>query len=83
MSRNRNLSLPIAAIVALLFGVFFHAFNGVRIILVDFWPARFSNWKAQRTMFRLVVLLTVVFFIPAAIATVAPFFNISLPWWPA
>ncbi len=42
-------------VMALLFGVFFHAFNGVRIILVDFWPDRFSNLKMQRTLFRLVV----------------------------
>ncbi|MEZ4767154.1 MAG: succinate dehydrogenase, cytochrome b556 subunit [Caldilineales bacterium] len=69
--------------MALIFGVFFHAFNGVRIILVDFWPARFSNLKAQRVMFRIVLVLTVILFIPAAIATVAPFFNIALPWWPA
>lgn len=69
-------------VMGLLFGVFFHAFNGVRIILVDFWPNRFSNWKAQRAMFRIVVALTLIFFIPAAIVTVAPIFGFHMPWWP-
>jgi succinate dehydrogenase / fumarate reductase cytochrome b subunit len=68
-------------VLGLLFGVFYHAFNGVRIILVDFWPERFSNWKTQRTMFRAVLALTLLAFIPAAIATIAPIFGIHMPWW--
>ena len=65
-------------VMALLFGVFFHAFNGVRIILVDFWPDKFSNLKMQRTLFRLVVVVTLIFFIPTAIITVAPIFGVDL-----
>lgn len=68
-------------VLGLLFGVFYHAFNGVRIILVDFWPERFSNWKTQRTMFRIVLALTLLAFIPAATATIAPIFGIHMPWW--
>lgn len=68
-------------VLGLLFGVFYHAFNGVRIILVDFWPERFSNWKTQRTMFRIVLALTLLAFIPAAIVTIAPIFGIHMPWW--
>ena len=68
--------------LGLIFGVVYHAFNGVRIILVDFWPNRFSNWKTQRLMFRIVLLLTLIVFIPAAIATVGPWFGIHMPWWP-
>lgn len=68
-------------VMGLLFGVYYHAFNGVRIILVDFWPERFSNWKAQRLMFRIVIVLTLLAFIPSAIATVAPLFNLHMPWW--
>jgi succinate dehydrogenase / fumarate reductase cytochrome b subunit len=68
-------------VLGLLFGVFYHAFNGVRIILVDFWPERFSNWKTQRTMFRVVLALTLLAFIPAAIVTIAPIFGIHMPWW--
>ena len=37
--------------LGLIFGVVYHAFNGVRIILVDFWPNRFSNLRMQRNMF--------------------------------
>ena len=69
--------------LGLIFGVVYHAFNGVRIILVDFWPNRFSNWKTQRRMFRIVLLLTLIVFIPAAIATVGPWFGIHMPWWPS
>jgi succinate dehydrogenase / fumarate reductase cytochrome b subunit len=69
-------------LIALLFGVFYHAFNGLRIILVDFWPDRFSNLRAQRIMFRIVVLATLLVFIPAALITVAPVFGIHMPWWP-
>lgn len=68
-------------VLGLLFGVFYHAFNGVRIIMVDFWPERFSNWRTQRTMFRIVLALTLLAFIPAAIATIAPIFGIHMPWW--
>ena len=67
--------------LALIFGVLYHAFNGVRIILVDFWPDRFSNWQAQRTMFRIVIVVTLIVFIPAAISTIAPIFGIEPAWW--
>lgn len=65
-------------IMGLLFGVFYHAFNGVRVILVDFWPQTFSNWKMQRLLFRIVIVLTALFFIPSAIITVAPIFGVEL-----
>lgn len=65
-------------VMGLLFGVFFHAFNGLRIILVDFWPDKFSNLKMQRLLFRLVVIVTLLFFIPTAIITVAPIFGTHL-----
>ena len=69
--------------LGLIFGVVYHAFNGVRIILVDFWPNRFSNLRMQRNMFRIVLVLTLIVFIPAAIATVGPWFGIHMPWWPS
>ena len=69
--------------LGLIFGVVYHAFNGVRIILVDFWPNRFSNLRTQRNMFRIVLILTLIVFIPAAIATVGPWFGIHMPWWPS
>lgn len=67
--------------LALIFGVIYHAFNGVRVIMVDFWPDRFSNWSTQRTMFRVVLVLTLALFIPAAIVTIAPIFGVHMPWW--
>ena len=67
--------------LGLIFGVVYHAFNGVRIIMVDFWPNRFSNLRMQRNMFRIVLILTLIVFIPAAIATVGPWFGIHMPWW--
>jgi len=67
--------------LGLIFGVVYHAFNGVRIILVDFWPNRFSNLRTQRNLFRIVLVLTLIVFIPAAIATVGPWFGIHMPWW--
>ena len=69
--------------LGLIFGVVYHAFNGVRIIMVDFWPNRFSNLRMQRNMFRIVLILTLIVFIPAAIATVGPWFGIHMPWWPS
>ena len=69
--------------LGLIFGVVYHAFNGVRIIMVDFWPNRFSNLRMQRNMFRVVLVLTLIVFIPAAIATVGPWFGIHMPWWPS
>ena len=69
--------------LGLIFGVVYHAFNGVRIILVDFWPNRFSNLRMQRNLFRIVLILTLIVFIPAAIATVGPWFGIHMPWWPS
>ena len=69
--------------LGLIFGEVYHAFNGVRIILVDFWPNRFSNLRMQRNMFRIVLILTLIVFIPAAIATVGPWFGIHMPWWPS
>jgi succinate dehydrogenase / fumarate reductase cytochrome b subunit len=49
--------------VALVAAVLFHAFNGVRIILFDFWP----NLALKQRQFALVELsLFVVTFVPAA-----------------
>jgi succinate dehydrogenase / fumarate reductase cytochrome b subunit len=56
----------------LIFGVLFHAVNGLRIILVDFVPAASRN---QRRMFWLEVALVLVVMIPATIATLGRFFQ--------
>jgi len=59
--------------LALIGAVMYHAFNGVRIILIDFWPAAY---KYQRAMFYIVLALTIISFIPMAYFVGAPIFGI-------
>ncbi len=58
--------------LALIASVLYHAFNGVRIILIDFWPA---GYKYQRAMFYGVLLLTIAGFIPMGFFVIAPVFD--------
>jgi succinate dehydrogenase / fumarate reductase cytochrome b subunit len=58
--------------LALIGSVLYHAFNGVRIILVDFWPAAY---KYQKAMFYLVLALTIISFIPMAFFVITPIFG--------
>ena len=58
--------------LALIASLLFHAFNGVRIILIDFWPA---GYKYQQGMFITVLVLTIVLFIPTAVYILAPVFG--------
>ena len=58
--------------LALIGAVLYHAFNGVRIILIDFWPA---GHKYQRAMFIGVLVLTIAGFIPMAFFVIAPIFG--------
>lgn len=59
---------------ALIGGLLFHAFNGVRIMLVDFWP---NGARYQRAMFTTVMVLTIVCFLPMAYFVLGPIFG-----WP-
>lgn len=52
--------------VFLLFGVLYHAFNGMRIIIIDFFPALGIY---QRTIVRIELALVVLILVPAAIIT--------------
>ncbi len=45
---------------ALLFGVFYHAFNGIRIIIQDFWPHMFKYQKQMATAVWIIVLVLVI-----------------------
>ena len=58
--------------LALIGSVLYHAFNGMRIILVDFWP---SGYKYQRQMFYVVLGLTIISFVPMAFFVIAPVFG--------
>src|SRR5437868_12589503 len=61
--------------LALIAAVFYHAFNGIRIMLIDFvpWAVRY-----QRSMFWAAVGLSVICFIPMAYYVIAPIFGISV-----
>ena len=64
----------IRVISLLLIGaVLYHSFNGVRIILIDFWP---KAARYQRAMFVVVLAITIVSFLGMAWYVVAPIFNI-------
>lgn len=52
--------------IFLLFGLLYHAMNGVRIILADFMPV-FASRKIARNSFYIQMLAFLVIFIPAAI----------------
>ena len=61
--------------LALVAGLFFHSFNGVRIILIDFWP---KAVRIQRAMFVIVMILTVLCFIGIGWFIIAPIFGVNL-----
>jgi succinate dehydrogenase / fumarate reductase cytochrome b subunit len=59
----RLLSLALAA------AVLYHAFNGVRIILIDFWN---KGVRYQRSMFVVVLVVTIILFLPFAYFILRP-----------
>ncbi len=59
--------------LALIASLLFHAFNGIRIILIDFWPA---GYKYQAAMFYIVLAVTIIAFLPMAYYIIAPAFGI-------
>lgn len=58
--------------VFLIFGVLFHAVNGLRVILLDFWP---RMGRYQHVMVWIESVIVVAVFIPGAVATLAPLFS--------
>lgn len=61
------------ASLALIASVLYHACNGVRIILIDFWAA---GYKYQRQLFYGAIAISVLGFIPMAYFVVAPIFGV-------
>ena len=55
--------------LALIAAIFLHAFNGVRIILIDFWS---KGGRYQKAMFAAVMALTIIAFIPFAFFVLKP-----------
>jgi succinate dehydrogenase / fumarate reductase cytochrome b subunit len=58
--------------VFLIFGLLFHAANGLRVILLDFLP---NLGRYQRAMFWIEAVVVAAVFIPAAVVTLAPAFG--------
>ncbi|MBX7234783.1 MAG: succinate dehydrogenase, cytochrome b556 subunit [Caldilineales bacterium] len=65
---------PVARLmeVALIFGVAYHAFNGLRIIIIDFWP---RTTVYSRQMWRLVMVISLGLTAVAGYFTLAPLFG--------
>lgn len=57
--------LPISRIlhIFLFFGVLFHAFNGIRITIMDFWP---KLWRYQRQGVWIQTVIFLAVFVPTA-----------------
>ncbi len=68
----RLLSLSLVA------AIFYHAFNGVRIMLIDFWK---KGVRYQRTMFAIVMVLTIIIFIPFAYIILRPALVSTVAWF--
>jgi succinate dehydrogenase / fumarate reductase cytochrome b subunit len=58
--------------LSLIAAVFYHALNGVRIVLIDFWR---KGSRYQQIMFGIVLAVTIIVFIPVAYIIIAPVFN--------
>lgn len=57
--------------IILVAGLYYHAANGVRIILIDFWS---KAYRYERELFYGVIAVFVVAFIPTAILMLRPLF---------
>lgn len=64
--------------LALIGAVLFHAFNGVRIMVIDFWR---KGVKYQRGMFVAALVLAIVAFIPLAYFVIGPVFVPAVAWF--
>src|SRR5262249_19748910 len=55
--------------LSLIAAILYHAFNGIRIMLIDFWH---KAVKYQKALFAFVMVVTIVLFIPAAYFVMGP-----------
>lgn len=63
--------------LALVAAVFYHTFNGIRLILIDFWN---KGVRYQGRMFAIVLIATIVVFIPIAFVILQPALS-SVAYW--
>jgi succinate dehydrogenase / fumarate reductase cytochrome b subunit len=61
------------ATLFLVAALFYHAYNGVRIILVDFWP---GGAKYQQAMFYSVLGLTIISVVAFGVFIILPIFGV-------
>lgn len=61
--------------LALIAGVLYHSFNGIRIMLIDFWP---KGARYQGAMFAIVMVLTILSFVGMGIYVIGPIFGWQL-----
>lgn len=59
-------------ILFLIYGVLYHALNGLRVIIIDFWP---STTRYERQMFWAVMAIVVPVWLFAAYETIRPIFG--------
>jgi len=57
---------------ALIFAVIYHALNGTRVIVIDFWP---QVGRYQRILWRVQLTLAILIAIPGVIITLRPIFG--------
>jgi succinate dehydrogenase / fumarate reductase cytochrome b subunit len=57
---------------ALIFAVIYHALNGTRVIIIDFWP---QYGRHQKLLWRVQLVLATLVSIPAIIITIRPIFT--------
>jgi succinate dehydrogenase / fumarate reductase cytochrome b subunit len=55
--------------LSLIAAIIYHAFNGIRIMLIDFWP---KAVKYQKVLFVVVLVVAIVLFIPTAYFVMGP-----------
>ena len=55
--------------LSLIAAILYHAFNGIRIMLIDFWR---KAVKYQKVLFVIAMVLTIALFIPAAYFVMGP-----------
>ena len=61
----------LVSIFALYLGVLYHALNGIRVMIVDFWP---GAGKYQAPLWRVQMIVFVLVFVPSAVLMLARMF---------
>lgn len=57
---------------ALIFSVIYHALNGLRVIVIDFWP---QIGRYQKVLWRIQLVIAILISFPVVIVTLRPIFE--------